>query len=50
MSRGFCPECGSHLLVKHSGRADAMGIHLASLDVPSRYQPMMNIWTSSAQK
>jgi hypothetical protein len=49
MSRGFCPDCGSHVFTKSTGRSDAMGIHLASLDDPSRYQPMVDIWTSSAQ-
>jgi hypothetical protein len=50
ISRGFCPDCGSRLFVKTSGRADAIGIHLASLDDPSCYQPTMDIWISSAQK
>jgi hypothetical protein len=49
MSRGFCSECGSNLFVKTSGRDDAIGIHLASLDDPSRHQPTIDIWTSSAQ-
>ena len=43
MCRGFCPECGSRLFVKNSGRADSIGIHLGSLDDPSRYQPVMDI-------
>jgi hypothetical protein len=50
MSRGFCPECGSRLFVFNSRRPDAMAIHLASLDDPSRYRPTADIWTSSAQK
>ena len=50
MSRGFCSECGSLLFARNSGRADAMGIHLACLDDPSRHQPTMDIWTSSAQQ
>jgi hypothetical protein len=50
MSRGFCPECGSRLFVLNSRRPDAMGIHLASLDDPSRHHPTADIWTSSAQK
>ena len=50
MSRGFCAECGSRLFARISGRADAIGIHLTSLDDPNRYHPTMDIWTSSALK
>jgi hypothetical protein len=50
MSRGFCAECGSRLFSRISGRADAIGIHLTSLDDPNRYHPTMDIWTSSALK
>ena len=49
MSRGFCPECGTHLFARTSSRGDAMGIHLATLDEPQRYRPTMDIWTASAQ-
>lgn len=28
--------------------ADAIGIHLTSLDDPNRYHPSIDIWTSSA--
>ena len=48
MSRGFCAECGSSLFARISGRADAIGINLTSLDDPNRYHPTMDIWTSSA--
>jgi len=50
MSRGFCAACGSHLFARISGRADAIGILLTSLDDPNRYHPTMDIWTSSALK
>jgi hypothetical protein len=48
MSRGFCVECGSRLFARISGRVDALGIHLTSLDDPNRYHPTIDIWTSSA--
>jgi hypothetical protein len=50
MSRGFCAECGALLFARTCGRTDAMGIYLTSLDDPNRYQPTMDIWTSSATK
>ena len=49
MSRGFCPQCGSPLFIKTSGRPELIVIQAASLDDPSAYQPALNIWTSSAQ-
>ena len=48
MNRGFCANCGSRLFARISGRPDAMGIHLTSLDDPNRYRPTMDIWTTSA--
>ena len=50
MSRGFCADCGSRLFARISGRTDAIGINLTSLDDPNRYHPTMDIWTSSALK
>jgi hypothetical protein len=50
MSRGFCSECGAQLIARSSGRSDMIGIHLTALDDPNRYEPTMDIWTSSAPK
>jgi len=47
-SRGFCPECGSPVLVKPA-RPEFIGVWAASLDDPSWVQPTMDIWTVSAQ-
>src|SRR5215467_5167975 len=41
MNRGFCADCGSRLFARISGRANAIGIHLTSLDDPNRYHPTM---------
>jgi hypothetical protein len=50
MNRGFCPACGSHVFANTSAAKDIIGIHFGSLDDPSRFQPAMDIWTSSALK
>jgi hypothetical protein len=48
LKRGFCPDCGSLLLIK----PDAPGIVFivaSSLDDPSVFAPSFEIWTSRAQ-
>jgi hypothetical protein len=49
ISRGFCPECGSPLFSRLSGMADIVGVRVGSLDDPSRYHPVMDIFVASAQ-
>jgi hypothetical protein len=49
MERGFCPECGSPLIIKAQGSPDALYISAASLDDPSRHKPSAQIWMKSAQ-
>jgi hypothetical protein len=48
ISRGFCPECGSPLFVKLALWPNALGVTAGSLDDPSRFQPIADIWTESA--
>ena len=49
MERGFCPTCGSPLLVNWSAAPALVMIQAASLDDPSWHRPTMNCWTASAQ-
>jgi hypothetical protein len=49
MSRGFCSNCGSRLLLKNSAYSSALVIHASSLDDPSWVEVEMNIYTESAQ-
>ena len=48
LKRGFCPDCGSHVLL-HPGFPDIIFIVVSSLDDPSEFKPQQEIWTSSAQ-
>lgn len=47
--RGFCAECGSPLFADNSSGSGMMAIKAGSLDDPSWFKPMADIWTSSAQ-
>jgi hypothetical protein len=47
--RGFCPNCGSPLTVTSARRPDALGLQAGSLDDPSTYQPILDVFTSSSQ-
>lgn len=47
--RGFCAECGSPLFADNSSGSGMMAIKPASLDDPSWFRPMGDIWTASAQ-
>jgi hypothetical protein len=50
--RGFCPTCGARLFSKPAPAillADLLGISAGSLDDPSRYRPVMDIYATSAQ-
>lgn len=49
VSRGFCPTCGARLLGRSKGMPDLTIVLAGSLDDPSRFQPAMDIYTSSAQ-
>jgi hypothetical protein len=49
VSRGFCPECGSSLFSRLSGLPEVVGVRVGSLDDPSGYRPVMDIFVASAQ-
>jgi hypothetical protein len=49
MERGFCPQCGSPLMIKAQASPDALYIAAASLDDPSQHKPTVQIWMKSAQ-
>jgi hypothetical protein len=48
-TRSFCPDCGSPLFTRGEGAPAVMSIRFPTLDIPSEFQPMLDIWTSSAQ-
>jgi len=48
VERGFCPACGSPVCALLEHLPDVMGVSAASLDDPSRFQPAMDIFTTSA--
>jgi hypothetical protein len=48
LKRGFCPTCGSNVLLLPDLQ-DIIFIVAASLDDPSEFKPQQAIWTSSAQ-
>ncbi|MBT8400071.1 MAG: GFA family protein [Rhodothermia bacterium] len=48
LKRGFCPDCGSHVMF-HPGFPGIVIVVAASLDDPSEFKPDTEIWTSSAQ-
>lgn len=49
VERGFCPTCGSQVTSKFERLPDVLGLQAGSLDNPSIYRPMMDVFTSSAQ-
>jgi len=49
VSRGFCPSCGSRLFNAIAARPEIVAILAGSLDDPSIYKPIVDIYTSSAQ-
>ena len=46
--RGFCPTCGSPILVKTDSQPQIVAIRTASLDDPSGFTPQMDVWISDA--
>jgi hypothetical protein len=48
-TRNFCADCGSQLFAYSSGRNEFIGIKAGSLDDPRWYEPMADMWVSSAQ-
>jgi hypothetical protein len=48
-TRSFCPECGSPLFTNGEAAPEVMSIRFTTLDDVSAFQPMLDIWTASAQ-
>lgn len=48
-ARTFCSTCGSPLFTKGEAAPEFMSIRFTTLDDPSGFRPMLDIWTSSAQ-
>jgi hypothetical protein len=46
--RGFCPACGSPILVKTDPNPEIVAIRTASLDDPSWFNLQVDVWTSDA--
>ncbi len=49
VGRGFCVNCGSPVAIMLERMPDVLGLHAASLDDPSHYQPAVDIFTERAQ-
>jgi hypothetical protein len=49
IERGFFPTCGSHVTEKLEQLPNILALQAGSLDDPSMYRPMMDVFTSSAQ-
>lgn len=48
MSRGFCPECGTHMVSRSSGQPGFLVLRAGTLDETARYRPQLAIFTSRA--
>jgi hypothetical protein len=48
-TRSFCSDCGVPLFTRGEAAPEFMSIRFPTLDSPSEFQPMLDIWTSSAQ-
>jgi hypothetical protein len=46
--RGFCPECGSPMVIKPDAAPQFVAIQSASLDDPGWFKPQMEAWASDA--
>ena len=46
---GFCPECGTILFGKPTFWPQILAIYAGSLDIPSEYNPEINLWVQDAQ-
>ncbi len=47
--RVFCGDCGAPLFASTSGRTDAVALRAGSLDDPSWFRPLAEVWVESAQ-
>ena len=48
-TRSFCPDCGAPLFTRSESAPEWMSIRSATLDHQADFQPMLDIWTASAQ-
>ena len=48
-TRSFCPDCGSPLFTSGEAAPEVMSIRFPTLDDPSEFLPLLDIWTCSAQ-
>jgi hypothetical protein len=48
--RGFCPKCGSRVTVGEDAQRGIIGVMASSLDDPSWFKPVMDIFVCDAQK
>ncbi|MDY6902192.1 MAG: GFA family protein [Cyanobacteriota bacterium] len=48
-TRSFCADCGTPLFTRGEAVREFISIRFPTLDNPSDFKPMLDIWTSSAQ-
>lgn len=48
--RGFCPACGSNLVVRNTSAKGILFVVATALDDLSLFAPRMEIWTGRAQR
>jgi hypothetical protein len=48
-TRSFCSECGSPLFARGDINPNFMSVRFSTLDDTAEFQPMLDIWTVSAQ-
>jgi hypothetical protein len=48
-TRSFCSDCGTPLFTRGEAAPEYMSIRFTTMDSPSEFQPMLDIWTSSSQ-
>lgn len=48
-TRSFCSDCGTPLFTRGEIVPEFMSVRFPTLDESSEFQPMLDIWTSSAQ-
>jgi hypothetical protein len=49
VERGFCPKCGSQVVMILERMPEAIGVQAGSLSDPAHYRPSMDVFTASAQ-
>lgn len=49
-TRSFCPDCGTPLFTQGEANPQFTSIRFPSLDDASAFAPMLDIWTSRAQR